>query len=141
MGDKLMGARANPDAEASTKFLERLDLMERVMALEAREKVVRGNLKRGEEQLVRPRERYKGCRTVKLSTAKLALDHFEDKGPLVHNSGQAAPRNQTIMLPSTVTRTSRCGRRRTRTTTSSKNYMLKNNVNKYITSFTNVYFC
>ena len=84
MGDKLMGARANPDAEAATKFLERLDLMERVMALEAREKVVRGNLKRGEEQLVRPRERYKGCRTVKLSTAKLALDHFEDKGPLVH---------------------------------------------------------
>ena len=61
MGDKLTGARANPDAEAAKKFLERLDLMERVMALEAREKVVRGNLKRGEEQLVRPRERYKGC--------------------------------------------------------------------------------
>ncbi|KAL7443903.1 hypothetical protein ACHAXM_009560 [Skeletonema potamos] len=47
------------DLNVATKFSEKLDLEERIAELKAREKVVKGYLKKGRNRLVRLRERYK----------------------------------------------------------------------------------
>eukprot|EP00985_Skeletonema_marinoi_P013027 scaffold6416_cov111-Skeletonema_marinoi.AAC.6 len=47
------------DLNLATKFSEKLDLEERIAELKAREKVVKGYLKKGRNRLVRLRERYK----------------------------------------------------------------------------------
>eukprot|EP00986_Skeletonema_menzelii_P001707 scaffold467_cov120-Skeletonema_menzelii.AAC.1 len=47
------------DLNLATKFSEKLDLQERIAELKAREKVVKGYLKKGRNRLVRLRERYK----------------------------------------------------------------------------------
>ncbi|KAL9190909.1 hypothetical protein ACHAXT_000615 [Thalassiosira profunda] len=47
------------DLNVAAKFSERLDLEERVAELKAREKVVKGYLKKGKKRLIRLRERYK----------------------------------------------------------------------------------
>jgi len=47
------------DLNVATKFSERLDLEERIAESKAREKVVKGYLKKGKKRLLRLRERYK----------------------------------------------------------------------------------
>mmetsp|Transcript_2060 Transcript_2060/g.4541 ORF Transcript_2060/g.4541 Transcript_2060/m.4541 type:complete len:583 (-) Transcript_2060:83-1831(-) len=55
--NELMQAQA--DLNLATKFSEKLDLEERVAELKAREKVVKGYLKKGKKRLIQLRERYK----------------------------------------------------------------------------------
>ncbi|KAL7548094.1 hypothetical protein ACHAWF_011381 [Thalassiosira exigua] len=55
--NELMQAQA--DLTAAVKFSEKLDIEERVAELKAREKVVKGYLKKGKKRLIRLRERYK----------------------------------------------------------------------------------
>ena len=55
--DDLIQSQA--DLSVAEKFSERLDLEERTAELKAREKVVKGYLKKGRNRLVRLRERYK----------------------------------------------------------------------------------
>lgn len=47
------------DLNVATKFSEKLDLEERIAELKARDKVVKGYLKKGRNRLIRLRERYK----------------------------------------------------------------------------------
>ena len=50
---------AQADLNIATRFSEKLDIEERIAELKAREKVVKGYLKKGRNRLVRLRERYK----------------------------------------------------------------------------------
>jgi hypothetical protein len=55
--NELMQVQA--DLNGAIKFSEKLDLEERIAELKAREKVVRGYLKKGKKRLIKLRERYK----------------------------------------------------------------------------------
>jgi len=55
--NELMQVQA--DLNGAIKFSEKLDLEERIAELEAREKVVKGYLKKGKKRLIKLRERYK----------------------------------------------------------------------------------
>eukprot|EP00579_Thalassiosira_antarctica_P004288 CAMPEP_0201893858 /NCGR_PEP_ID=MMETSP0902-20130614/39526_1 /ASSEMBLY_ACC=CAM_ASM_000551 /TAXON_ID=420261 /ORGANISM="Thalassiosira antarctica, Strain CCMP982" /LENGTH=545 /DNA_ID=CAMNT_0048425763 /DNA_START=53 /DNA_END=1690 /DNA_ORIENTATION=- len=55
--NELMQAQA--DLNVATKYSEKLDFEERVAELKAREKVVKGYLKKGKKRLIKLRERYK----------------------------------------------------------------------------------
>ena len=57
VANELMQAQA--DMNVATKFSEKLDLEERIAELKAREKVVKGYLKKGKKRLIKLRERYK----------------------------------------------------------------------------------
>ena len=51
--------QAQADLTGATKFSEKLDIEEGIAELKAREKVVKGYLKKGKKRLIRLRERYK----------------------------------------------------------------------------------
>ena len=57
------------DLKLATKFSEKLDLEERIAELKAREKVVKGYLKKGRNRFVRLRERYKELMVVSRETS------------------------------------------------------------------------